>query len=77
MTLLDPITGSVLINVRTNDPTYSFQPQRSKDLLNWVDTELEVVEGDSEHGPDFTLLNITYEGDEPKMFVRVTSDTAG
>ncbi|MEN8783094.1 MAG: lamin tail domain-containing protein [Akkermansiaceae bacterium] len=77
VTLLDPITGSVLINVRTNDPTYSFQPQRSKDLLNWVDTELEVVEGDSEYGSDFTLLNINYEGDEPKMFVRVTSDTAG
>ncbi|MDB4438192.1 hypothetical protein N9195_01235, partial [bacterium] len=76
VTLLDPKTGTVSVNIRTNDPVYSFQPQRSADLQIWVGTELEVVEGDSDLGSDFALLDISYEGDDPKMFIRVASETA-
>jgi len=76
VTLLDPSTGTVSINVRTDDPIYSFVAQRSADLQTWVSTELEVAVGDSDLGSDFELLSITYQGDAPTMFIRVASETA-
>ena len=76
VTLHDPTTSTISVNVRINDPIYSFVAQRSTDLQNWVSTELEIVDGDSDLGPDFTLRSIIYEGDAPKNFIRIASETA-
>jgi hypothetical protein len=76
ITLHDPTTSTISVNVRINDPIYSFVAQRSTDLQNWVSTELEIVDGDSDLGPDFTLRSIIYEGDAPKNFIRIASETA-
>lgn len=74
VTVLDPTTGTVSINVRINDPAYSFEAQRSADLQNWISTELEVVDGESDLGADFSLRSITYEGNAPKMFLRIAAN---
>lgn len=75
ITLHDTTTGTISVNVRINDPTYSFVAQRSTDLQNWMITELEIVDSDSNLGPDFKLRRIIYEGDEPRIFIRVASQT--
>ena len=76
ITLLDPTTTTLSVNVRTNDPAYNFVAQRSTNLQNWINTELEVSDSDSDLGPEFALRSITYGGDAPKIFIRVASETA-
>ena len=61
--------------MRIDDPLYSFVAQRSTDLQNWVSTELEIVDSDSNLGPDFKSRSIIYEGDAPRIFIRVASQT--
>lgn len=72
VTTLDALTGTVSINIRTNDPAYSFTAERSPDLQNWVTTDLEVADEASDLGPDFALRKITYTGSAPRMFFRVS-----
>jgi hypothetical protein len=74
--LHDTTTGTISVNVRINDPIYSFVAQRSTDLENWVSSELEIVDSDSSLGPNFKLRDIIYEGDAPRMFIRVASQTS-
>ncbi|MDC0280567.1 hypothetical protein OAL03_03325, partial [Akkermansiaceae bacterium] len=76
ITLHDTTTGTISVNVRINDPTYSFVAQRSTDLQNWVSTQLEIVDSDSNLGPNFKLRHIIYEGDDPRSFIRVASQTS-
>lgn len=76
ITLHDTTTGTISVNVRINDPIYSFVAQRSTDLENWVSSELEIVDGDSDLGSNFKLRDIIYEGDAPRMFIRVASQTS-
>ena len=76
ITLHDTTTGTISVNVRINDPIYSFVAQRSTDLENWVSSELEIVDSDSSLGPNFKLRDIIYEGDAPRMFIRVASQTS-
>ena len=76
ITLHDTTTGTISVNVRVNDPTYTFVAQRSTDLQNWVSTELEIVDSDSNLGPNFKLRRIIYEGDDPRIFIRVASQTS-
>jgi hypothetical protein len=73
--LHDTTTGTISVNVRINDPTYSFVAQRSTDLQNWMISELEIVDSDSNLGLDFKLRRIIYAGDEPRIFIRVASQT--
>ncbi|MFT6864443.1 MAG: hypothetical protein ACJAVK_003008, partial [Akkermansiaceae bacterium] len=73
VTLLDDVTGTISMNVRINDPAYSFIAERSSDLETWVTTELEVSDDVSELGPDFILRQITYGGTAPRMFFRVST----
>ena len=75
ITLHDTTTGTISVNVRINDPTYSFVAQRSTDLQNWMISELEIVDSDSNLGLDFKLRRIIYAGDEPRIFIRVASQT--
>lgn len=76
ITLHDTTTGTISVNVRINDPIYSFVAQRSTDLENWVSSELEIVDSDSSLGPNFKLRDIIYEGDAPRMFIRIASQTS-
>lgn len=75
ITLHDTTNGTISVNVRIDDPLYSFVAQRSTDLQNWVSTELEIVDSDSNLGPDFKSRSIIYEGDAPRIFIRVASQT--
>lgn len=75
ITLHDTTNGAISVNVRIDDPIYSFVAQRSTDLQNWVSTELEIVDSDSNLGPDFKFRSIIYEGDAPRIFIRVASQT--
>ncbi len=75
ITLHDTTNGTISVNVRIDDPIYSFVAQRSTDLQNWVSSELEIVDSDSNLGPDFKFRSIIYEGDAPRIFIRVASQT--
>ncbi len=75
ITLHDTTNGAISVNVRIDDPIYSFVAQRSTDLQNWVSTELEIVDSNSNLGPDFKFRSIIYEGDAPRIFIRVASQT--
>lgn len=70
---IDASTGRITATIRVNDPNFTLTAERSSDLLNWVSEDLEVVDEESPLGPNFVTRNITYLGDEARMFFRFNS----
>ncbi|MDB4265436.1 lamin tail domain-containing protein [bacterium] len=72
-TTIDQATGTVSLDVRTNDPSFVLIAQRSPDLVNFFTDQLVVTDEASDLGTDFVLRNIVFEGSAPRMFFRVTT----
>lgn len=70
-TIIDASTGSVTANIRQNDPVYEFFAERSGDLQNWTDTELNDIITPSSLGFPYAGYVLSYSGNEPKQFFRV------
>jgi hypothetical protein len=63
------------MNIRTNDPAYTVVAEQSSDLQNWLQSDLETVDEDSDLGADFALRSMTYGGGSSRIFLRfATSD---
>jgi hypothetical protein len=73
--IFDPITSTLTMNIRTNDPAYTVVAEQSSDLQNWLQSDLETVDEDSDLGADFALRSMTYGGGSSRIFLRfATSD---
>ncbi len=72
--VIDASTQSFTMNVRTDDPTFTFTAERSADLISWVETDLTLTEGISPLGASFVALTVSYEITEPKQFFRIITE---
>lgn len=70
-TVIDASTGSVTVNIRQNDPLYDLTAERSGDLQNWTDTELNDIITPSSLGFPYAGYVLIYDGSEPKQLFRV------
>lgn len=72
-TIIDTSTGSITVNIRQNDPVYEFFAERSGDLQNWTDSELNNIITPSSLGFPYAGYVFSYDASEPKQFFRVKS----
>jgi hypothetical protein len=70
----DIATGTLSMNVRTNDPAYTVLAQQSTDLQTWLQTDLDVTDDVSELGADFVRRTVTYTGSAPRLFLRLATN---
>jgi len=73
-TNIDSNTGTISVTVRVDDPNFTLTPERSPDLVTWFTDQLEISDEPSPLGSSFVIRNFVFDGPDPRMFFRVTSE---